>query len=337
MKILILFIALCLCLPQANAQRFNPNRKEDPIPRDMDAMYVKGLKYLAKSQNKQGSWSDSGASNYPGVVGLCLLAFLAHGDDPNHGPYKKNIKLCIDYIIKCQKKNGFIDGTGPNSYPNMYNHGFATLALAEAYGMVKHDKIEEALKKAVDLILTAQKRNPKGAWRYSPTAQDADSTVAGCQLVALYAARNAGIDIPDEAFTKAHKYMESCRSKSSGAYGYTSPSGARQTLTAIGLLCQSFAKKHKSKSYQQSFAYLKKNLNYRDKHYSCYFEYYMSQALFHADEETWKEWNRTNIKWLKNLQQPDGSFNANYGKAYGTSASLLSLALNYRFLPIYEK
>ena len=37
------------------------------------------------------------------------------------------------------------------------------------------------------------------------------------------------------------------------------------------------------------------------------------------------------------LQMPDGSWPGNKGAAFSTAGALLSLALNYRFLPIYEK
>ena len=172
----------------------------------------------------------------------------------------------------------------------MYNHGFATLALAEAYGMVRDDRIGPALHKAVALTLTAQKKNKTGGWRYAPDSTDADSTVTGCQLVSLYAARNAGIPVPDEAFERGLKYMASCRD-SKGGYGYTGPSGPRVTLTAIGSLTLSLARQKSDPSFKTSLAFLKKNLNYRDSSYPFYFEYYMSQALFHADLDTWKEWN----------------------------------------------
>ena len=58
----------------------------------------------------------------------------------------------------------------------MYNHGFATLALAEYYGLT-NDQNRPALK-ATNLIVSAQKTNPKGALRYSPD-KDADTTVMG--------------------------------------------------------------------------------------------------------------------------------------------------------------
>lgn len=305
------------------------NRQDDRVPAHVDLIYERGLRYLAEKQNSEGSWDD-GAGSEPGVVGLCVAAFLAHGEDPNNGPYAEVIRKGIDYIISKQNTtNGYI-GT------SMYNHAFATKALAEAYGVIEHPKVPKALEQAVELILSSQKRNRFGAWRYTPESRDADTTVTGCQVVSLFAARNAGIPVPDEAIKKALAYLASCRG-SDGAYGYTSSAGGKPTLTAIGSLCLSLAKEKDSKSYAASLAYLKKNLDYRDRYYPYYYEYYMSQALFHADSETWEEWNTRNTRYLATIQSPDGSFPGNQGQAFSTSGALLSLALNYRYLPIYEK
>ena len=272
-----LFLFLASVLPLA-AQDL-PRRPDDPVPAQVDTMFDRGLAYLAKNQNAQGSWNDS-MGNEPGVVALCVVAFLAHGEDPNHGPFAGNIKRGIDFLLAQQNQsNGYIGNS-------MYNHGFATLALAEAYGVVDNPKIAPALKKSVDLILSAQKRNRSDAWRYTPDSTDADTTVSGCQLVALYAARNAGLPVPDEAVKKGLAYMARCRG-TDGSYGYTSASGGKPTLTAIGVLCLSLAKEKEGKGFQASVEYLRKQMTYRDRHYPYYFEYYMSQALFHADPAAW--------------------------------------------------
>ena len=63
----------------------------------------------------------------------------------------------------------------------------------------------------------------------------------------------------------------------------------------------------------------------------------MAQALYQGNPEAWDQWNRTNAAMLFEQQSSDGSFPGSYGEAYGTAMSLLSLALNYRFLPIYER
>ena len=306
-----------------------PGRPDDAIPVQADLIYERGLQFLAKSQNDDGSWNDS-AGREPGVVGLCVAAFLAHGEEPNNGPYAKNIRLGIDYIIAQQDdKNGYIGSS-------MYNHAFATKALAESYGVVENPKIAPALRKAVELIVSSQKRNRQGGWRYTPESRDADTTVTGCQMVTLFAVRNAGIAVPDDVIKKGLAYLATNRSRE-GSYGYTSSSGGKPTLTAIGLLSFALAKERDSKGFQSSLSYLKKNIDFRDRYYPYYYEYYMSQALFHADEPTWNEWNVRNIRYLSAIQSPEGSFPGNQGVSFSTAGALLSLALNYRFLPIYEK
>jgi hypothetical protein len=321
-------LAAALMIPAAVAQDL-PRRQDDAVPAQVDAIYERGLKYLAESQNARGFWNDS-VGGEPGVVGLCVAAFLAHGEDPNNGPYATHIRKALDYILSQQNENtGYIGSS-------MYNHAFATKALAESYGMIDHPKIAPALRKAVDLILNAQKRNRSGAWRYTPDSRDADTSVTGAQMVTLFAAINAGVAVPEEAIKKGLGYLARCRA-ADGSYGYTSASNGKPTLTAIGSLCLSLAKDRNSKAYETSLAYLKKNLDYRDRYYPFYYEYYMSQALFHADEDAWREWNSRNIRYMATIQARDGSFPGNQGASFSTAGALLSLALNYRFLPIYEK
>lgn len=328
MRIFTITLFLFLLLPAMGQGILR--REEDPIPAAVENIYTRGLRYLAETQQESGAWAD-GVGQEPGVVGLAMMAFLAHGEDPNHGKYAQNIQRGLNFIIKSQdgKENGYMGSS-------MYSHGFATLALAECYGMHRDPRLAGALKKAVDLILSAQKRNPRGAWRYSPDDTTADTSVAGCQIVALYAARNAGIPVPDAALEKGMDYMRKCRG-ADGGYGYQSAMGDRPTLTAIGLLTEALAKQHNTKGFQASQKYLAAQLNFRDRHYAYYFEYYMAQALFHADEKLWNEWNVKNTRFLSSIQASDGSFPGNRGGCFSTSGALLSLALNYRFLPIYEK
>jgi len=328
MKPLAAFFQLVILAATASAQGLL-NRQDDTIPAQVDLIYERGLRYLAEQQNADGAWNDS-AGREPGVVGLCVAAFLAHGEDPKNGPYAKVISKGVDYIISKQNPaNGYIGSS-------MYNHAFATKALAESYGIVENPKLANALKDAVGLIVSSQKRNRSGGWRYTPESRDADTTVTGCQLVSLFAARNAGMEVPDEAIKKGLSYLATCRG-GDGSYGYTSSAGGKPTLTAIGSLCLSLAKEKDSKGYAASLAYLKKNLDYRERYYPYYYEYYMSQALFHADSDVWADWNGRNIRYLGTIQSPDGSFPGNQGQAFSTAGSLLSLALNYRYLPIYEK
>ena len=127
------------------------------------------------------------------------MVFLASGEDPNFGQYSGNVRRAVRSLITDQDGNtGYLGNS-------MYHHGFAMLGLAEAYGAVddrrvwpdgkKGRTIGKALELAVRAALTSQKNNSRGAWRYSPTDTEADTSVSGAVLVGLLAARNAGIEV----------------------------------------------------------------------------------------------------------------------------------------------
>jgi hypothetical protein len=261
---------------------------------------------------------------------MAILAFLARGDDPEFGPYRLHVKRAMNFLLKQQnQETGYIGSS-------MYNHGFATLALAEAYGLTNDLRLGPALEKASKLIVSSQKSNPIGGWRYSPDSQDADSTISGAQLVALFAARNAGIKVPEEAIEKGKAFLLSCQD-SNGGFGYTAASGANLPRSAIGSLILSLAKDTNTDAYRNSVEFLKENSQFGDQGHQYYSLYYTSQAMFRASPSLWNSWNSQNFKRLQSTQTEKGSWNGNYGQTFATSAALLSLALNYRYLPIYER
>jgi len=241
-----------------------------------------------------------------------------------------HVKRAMNFLLKQQnQETGYIGSS-------MYNHGFATLALAEAYGLTNDLRLGPALEKASKLIVSSQKSNPKGGWRYSPDSQDADSTISGAQLVALFAARNAGIKVPEEAIEKGKAFLLSCQG-SNGGFGYTAASGANLPRSAIGSLILSLAKDTNTDAYRNSVEFLKENSQFGDQGHQYYSLYYTSQAMFRASPSLWNSWNSQNFKRLQSTQTENGSWNGNYGQTFATSAALLSLALNYRYLPIYER
>ena len=305
-------------------------QSNDSLVQEIDETYRKGLQFLAENQEEAGCWTDSSYGSQPGVVGMTILAFLARGDDPEFGPYRLYVKRAMDFLLKQQnQETGYIGSS-------MYNHGFATLALAEAYGLTNDLRLGPALEKASKLIVSSQKSNPKGGWRYSPDSQDADSTISGAQLVALFAARNAGIKVPEEAIEKGKAFLLSCQD-TNGGFGYTAASGANLPRSAIGSLILSLAKDTNTDAYRNSVEFLKENSQFGDQGHKYYSLYYTSQAMFRASPSMWNTWNSQNFKRLQSTQTENGSWNGNYGQTFATSAALLSLALNYRYLPIYER
>lgn len=300
----------------------------DPLANEVERVYVKGLQFLARTQLPEGQWPEPLYGSEPAVVGFAVIAMLAHGDDPNLGPFAPNIKRGIDFILRNQaKETGYIGRT-------MYNHGFATLALAEAYGVVQDERLGPALQKAVRLIVSSQRTNPHNAWRYSPESTDADTTVSGAQMVALFAARNAGIAVPEEAIQKGLGFFQRCQMPD-GGFSYTPGTPSNAARTAIGCVVFALAREKSSKIFQNAFKLLQKLPP--ESGFHQYFLYYASQAYFHASPEAWQNWNRNNIKALAASQTPAGSWDGQFGTTFATSTSLLSMALNYRFLPIYER
>ena len=90
----------------------------------------------------------------------------------------------------------------------MYGHGIGTIALAELFGQTRDQTLRPKLEKAVKLIVSCQ--NPAGGWRYAPRPNDADISVTVLQVVALRAAKNSGIDVPQQTIDNAIRFVKSC-------------------------------------------------------------------------------------------------------------------------------
>jgi hypothetical protein len=319
-----------------------PNIKTgEVVPRDVREMYDRGLQYLAATQRENGEWNNG--QQGPGVTGLGLMVFLASGEDPNFGIYSNHVRRAVRHIITSQ------DGSTGIIGDSMYHHGFSMLGLAEAYGAVDERSlwpdrkgprsIGQALELAVRAAITSQKKNPLSAWRYSPDSNDADTSVSGSVLVGLLAARNAGIEVPDAVIDKAIGYYKSMTSTSgqvaySGGFGGFDESIAR---ISIGTLVYALARRKDLPEYKATLGYLTQRLEQPANMWMEYTRYYEAQALFQGDVAAWEKWNKLLIRQLKQAQQSDGSFQGQFGPGLGTSMSLLALALNYRFLPIYER
>jgi hypothetical protein len=314
------------------------------VPRDVREMYDRGLQYLANKQTENGDWTDG--QQGPGTTGMALMVFLASGEDPDFGRYRNNVRRALRSMISSQ------DGATGYMGNSMYHHGFAMLALAEAYGAVddrdlwppggdasRRRSIGAALELAVREAVTSQKKNPLGAWRYSPDARDADTSVSGAVLVGLLAARNAGIEVPDASIDKAIAFYTSMTSDSgqvayAGGMGGFGESTAR---TSIATLVYALARRKDLPQYDATLKYLVQSPEQQSSPYLEYSRYYQAQALFQGNVEAWEKWNKQLIRQLKAGQQDDGGFSGQFGRSVSTSLSLLALALNYRLLPIYER
>ncbi len=342
-----LFARLCLplsvLLPAASALAQPPEIREGAaVPREVRECYDRALQFLAVSQGEAGDWPESGHQG-PAVTGLCLLALLASGEDPNFGPYSQHVRKGLRNIIASQDPNTGCIGPG-----NMYHHGFAMLALAEAYGAVddrslwsdgpRGISVGQSLELAVRCAITSQDQNPVGGWRYSPNARDADTSVSGAVFVGLLAARNAGIEVPDKNMERAIAYYRQMTA-GDGSVGYSGigAHGNSEARSSIASLVLAIARRKDLTEYAATLKYVKSH-SHSAGGYAEYTAYYQAQALYQGDPQAWEEWNQKQIRRLRQQQQPDGSIRGQQGgPVFSTAMSVLVLAVNYRFLPIYER
>jgi hypothetical protein len=173
-----------------------------------------GLEWLAANQSADGSWiarigyklmtgyeytaADKG---HVGVTALAGMAFLAGGHLPGRGRYGPTVDRALDFVLSCVQPDGYITHAGSR----MYSHAFATLFLAEIYGMTHRRDVREKLQLAVDFVVSSQ--NADGGWRYEPYAVESDISIVVCQVLALRAARNIGIRVPKAVVDKAARYV----------------------------------------------------------------------------------------------------------------------------------
>src|SRR5437762_30892 len=134
---------------------------------DLDGSIGRGLAYLARQQQADGSFQnrekggDAGAPRFGGprvaLTGLSLMAYLAAGRMPDTGKHGLVVRNAIDFLVKSCPDDGYygkVDGS------RMYGHAIATLALAEVYGMEadvpQRKRVRAALVKSVNALLAAQ-------------------------------------------------------------------------------------------------------------------------------------------------------------------------------------
>ena len=300
---------------------------------------AKGLAFLSQRQLENGSFSTSGYGRNAAVVALAGMAWLADGSTPGRGPYGTEVGRAADYLLEHAQNSGFISVEGAMSHGPMYEHGFATLFLAEVYGMSPRDDLREKLAAAVDLIVRTQ--NDEGGWRYQPRREDADVSVTVCQVMALRAARNAGLKVPSATIERSIDYVTRCQNPD-GGFRYMLPAGESAfPRSAAGVVTLMSAGVYEGPELERGLQYLDRSLPKGgvagQDAYFFYGHYYAVQAMWHAGGRRWERWYPAVRDLLIARQQDDGGFRDPICFEYGTAMACIILQMPDNSVPIFQR
>jgi len=299
----------------------------------------RGLAYLARTQNRDGSWGRPVRDNKYGRVqvgktGLALLAFLASGHTQfSETNYTANVGLALEFLLSTQHR-----GTGHFGITSSYSHGIATYAIAEAYAMTSDPSLRPSLERAVTWILMNQYRETSdpqwfGGWGYyyPDRRRVADewprASVAAWQVMALESARIGGLEVPEVHLDAAKIYLLNSFDSRLGQFRYShDPSRLRSKWPALPastpasifalLLLDHDAddpRIHRGLRYVHERAPQDYRRGSDDQFVleavgNLYFWYYGTLAMFLRGGDDWDRWNENLRDLLVEAQNEDGSW-----------------------------
>lgn len=349
-----------------------------------------GLAWLVKHQHKDGSWSFDhgrhpdcrGRCKNPGgmtrtkfsATGLALLPFLGAGCTHQKGPYKETVGKGLVYLMLNMRVDGTAwDGSLWDRQATMYGHGICTLVLCEAYGMSKQtpesltdgeadgveedafpielEKLKMAADKASQFVQRAQ--GPGGGWRYMPNDMG-DTSVLGWQLMALMAAKDAGLRVNAKVGAGVNQFLSRVEGGIEGdavygrfgtkyAYDLTKKRFSKATDT-IGILSRMFMG---VKSHHPAVTLVASKIAAGGPDAGdMYYNYYANQVMFQFGGQQWEDWQKKLTPVLVDSQAKDGHAVGTWyfdegdqgatkaGRLYCTSLALMCLEEHYRHLRI---
>ena len=349
---MLLATALCgaLAAPSLADDRAAPPPAKHPpevTPRAQRAI-ERGLAYLVRTQNADGSWRTHGPTgNYPvAMTSLAGLAVMAGGNTPTQGEHARCVSRALSYVLRSARRDGLIAQLEEESHC-MHGHGFALLFLAQCLG-VEEDaqrlaQIKLALRRGIEL--TARSQSAAGGWLYTPDSGGDEGSVTVTQVQGLRAARNVGMAVPKRVIDGAMQYLADSTNPDGGIrYQAGDPGQSRPAITAAAVVCYYNAGEYDSPRASKALAFAERHLAPQraddSQHFGHYYygQMYMAQAMYLSGEGKWRDYYPTMRDLLVDWQDDEGWWIGDHvGPVYGTAAALLILQLPYKSLPIMQR
>ncbi|MGO9114786.1 MAG: prenyltransferase/squalene oxidase repeat-containing protein [Thermoguttaceae bacterium] len=296
---------------------------EDPSA----AAVQRGLAFLAGRQHDDGSYGADVYQGHVAVTAFVSRAMMASGSKPGEGPYGERLSKSLAYLLGRVQESGLISSKDANEPAPMYGHAFALMFLAECQKAAPKDEIKVKIDCAVKLIVKSQ--NKEGGWRYLPKPGDADLSVTVTQLMALAAARDAGVDVPKDVIDRAIDYVKKSQNRD-GGFRYLlqgGTSGFARSAAAVTALNHAGTgdcdEVRKGSDYIAKFP-AGETIGQPEVFY-FYGHYYAAQVMCHADKADWDRWSAAVRDRLLEQQGKDGSWPDAASVDLGTAMACLTL------------
>lgn len=331
-----LFPAHCLSAAEAFPARTDLDQLYDA---EVDTAVRSGLAFLMSRQNPDGTFQSPDQGRWVGVCSLAGLAFLSRGVRPGVGEAGDALRRIGKYVLSQVQASGFLSATGETSHGPMYDHGFGTLFLAELFGSDRTLEVRPKLSATVRLIINTQ--NDEGGWRYNPKPNEADLSVTVCQMMALRAARNAGIGVPKATIDRAIDYVRRSQNADGGFMYLITGGESRFPLTAAAVVALYSAGVYRGSEIDSAIDYLQThaaaNNTLERNPFFYYAHYYSVQAYGQQGGEAWRNWYKGLKRSLLALRNPKGGWFDFNSIEYGTAMACMILNMPRTMLPIFQR
>ncbi|MFQ5461656.1 MAG: prenyltransferase/squalene oxidase repeat-containing protein [Phycisphaerae bacterium] len=340
-----LLLGTAVCAPVVRAQLVGAARLPAGVTAETKAAIEKGLAYLARTQDRDGSWSNrTRYGAYPvAMTSLAGIALLMDGNTTTQGRYAAQVDRAATFLVRSSNANGLIAGRTREGRP-MYGHGFSLLFLSQLHGMVEDParakQIQDVLSRGVQLTARAQSR--LGGWFYTPESPADEGSVTVTQVQALRSCRNAGVAVPKEVIDLSMGYLVDSQNSDGGIrYTVTQRGGAsRPALTPAAVCCWFNAGAYTDPRALKALEYCKQKIDpvtFRQGH-AYYAHFYLAQALYISKDKTWGRYYKRLRDRLLKEQLSDGHWiGDSVGDVYGTAIALTVLQLPFNQLPIMQR
>ena len=339
--VLALVLVLVLDFRSFSASATDPIRVDEKT----DVVIKGALRWLASKQLPSGAWgsSEDEVRHPVAITGYVILAYLAAGNLPGEGEFGKNVTAGMQYLLDATAPDGLMGNRNNGQY--MYGHGIASIALAELYGQTRSPSLRPKLERVIKIIIASQ--NTEGGWRYRPIARDADISVTVLQVVALRAAKNGGLDVPQLTLDNAVKYVKKCFHPASGGFGYQPSREPGFARTAAAIYSLQVCGLYDDEMVKRGAEYLTKNSKDRDQWFT-YGNFYAAPALYMVGGETWRKYyedmrdlllspKNVTSKGEISFWEPRLDQGRPVGQVYCTAVYAKILAMPYHYIPLYQR